>query len=29
MCVVRYGTWYEANVVATNSKSVKMHFEGR
>lgn len=29
MYVFRYGTWYEANVIATNSKSVKMHFEGR
>ena len=27
--VVRYGTWYEATVIATNTKSVKMHFEGR
>ena len=27
--MVRYGTWYEANVIATNAKSVKMHFEGR
>lgn len=25
----RYGTWYEASVIAENKKSVKMHFEGR
>lgn len=25
----RYGSWYEATVIATNAKSVKVHFEGR